>query len=274
MKDLSEQIKTSYSKDLETRKTWYSPVAEAYNKARPRYPKEIIAKAVELAQLPENATILEVGCGPGNATVGFAQLGFPMVCLEPNQDFSRLAQKNCAQYPLVEIRNTSFEEWELEPERFNAVLAANSFHWIPPEVGYPKAADALQSSGSLILLWNMSPQLDYEIYQTLNEAYQIYAPSLARYEDRKTQEEILKKIGQIVIKSGRFKNLVSEHLPCEVTYSIDDYFTLLNTLSPYLQLEKEKKDSLFALLREKLETSGEGRIQLSYLSACQVAQKL
>lgn len=197
-----------------------------------------------------------------------------MVCLEPNQEFSRLAQKNCAQNPFVKICNTSFEEWELEPERFNAVLAANSFHWIPPEIGYPKAADALQSSGSLILLWNMSPQLDYEVYQTLNEVYQIYAPSLARYEDRKTQSEILKRIGKIVINSGLFKNLVSEYLPCEVTYSIDDYLTLLNTLSPYIQLEKEKKDSLFPLLKEKLETSGEGSLQISFLSACQVAQKL
>jgi SAM-dependent methyltransferase len=274
MKDLEEQIKTSYSKELETRKTWYSTVAEAYNKARPRYAKEIIARAVELAELPGDATILEVGCGPGNATVGFAQLGFSMVCLEPNQEFSGLAQKNCAQYPFVEIRNISLEEWELEPERFNAVLAANSFHWIPSEVGYPKAADALQGSGSLVLLWNLTPQPHYEVYQTLNEVYQIYAPSLARYEDRKTQEEILKGFGQIVVNSGRFKDLVSEHLACEVTYSIDDYLTLLNTFSPHLQLEQQIKDSLFALLREKLETKFEGSIQLSYLCACHVAQKL
>jgi hypothetical protein len=35
--------------------------------------------------------------------------------------------------------NTTFEEWELELERFNAVLAATSFHWVSPEVRYAKA---------------------------------------------------------------------------------------------------------------------------------------
>ncbi|NJM69969.1 MAG: class I SAM-dependent methyltransferase [Scytonema sp. RU_4_4] len=274
MKDLQETIKTWYSKDLEKRKTWYSPVAEAYNKVRPRYSEEIIDRAVELAKLSSNATILEVGCGPGNATVGFAKLGFSMVCLEPSQECSQLARQNCAQYPNVEIRNTSFEEWELEPGKFNAVLAANAFHWIPPEVGYPKAADALKNSGYLILLWNMTPQPHYEVYQTLNEVYQIYAPSLAQYEDRKTQEEILKGLGQIVINSGQFQDVVFEYFPCEIIYNVDDYLTLLQTFSPYLKLEQKNKDSLFTGLRAKIETKFEGSIQLSYLSACHIAQKL
>ena len=60
----------------------YSPAADAYNKVRPRYPKEIIDRVVELAKLSSDATILEVGCGPGNATVAFARVGFSMVCLE------------------------------------------------------------------------------------------------------------------------------------------------------------------------------------------------
>jgi SAM-dependent methyltransferase len=77
-----------------------------------------------------------------------------MVCLEPNPDFYQLAQKNCKHYPNVELQNTSFEEWGLEADRFDAVLAASSFHWIPSDVGYSKAAKALRENGYLILLWN------------------------------------------------------------------------------------------------------------------------
>lgn len=270
----SEPTKHPYGIDLEQKRNWYSEVAEAYNKARPRYPQELIHRAVELAQLPANAIILEVGCGPGTATTAFAQLGLSMVCLEPSQEACFLARQNCLQYPAVEIKNTTFEEWELETERFNAVIAATSFHWIPSEIGYPKAAAALQDNGSLMLLWNKEPQPPDEVYQALNEVYQAQAPSLARYEDRETQEEILRGLGQNIINSGLFKGLVYEHLACEVTYTIDDYLMLLSTLSPYIALEPQKRDSLFDSLREVLEKNCFMSFQCSYISAFHIAQKI
>jgi SAM-dependent methyltransferase len=286
MKD-SERTKNWYSEVASTytsgylalptskqRKNWYSEVADAYNKVRPRYPQELIFRAVEIAQLPSDAIILEVGCGPGTATTAFARVGFSMVCLEPSQEACFLVRQNCEQYPAVEITNTTFEEWELETERFNAVLAATSFHWVSPEIGYSKAAHALKDEGSLMMLWNMTPQPPYEVYQMLNEVYQIQAPSLARYEQRETQEEQLKRFGQIVIDSGQFKNLVSEQLVCEVTYSIDDYLTLLSTYSPYIALAPQKRNSLFEGLREVLERSCGKNIQVSYLSAFQIANKI
>jgi hypothetical protein len=119
----------------------------------------------------------------------------------------------------------------------------------------------------------MTPQPPYEVYQALNEVYQTHAPSLGRYEDRETQEKILRGIGQNVIDSGQFKNLVSEQLACEVTYSIDDYLTLLNTFSPYMMLDPQKRDSLFEGLREVLERICGRSIQLSYLSAFHIAKK-
>lgn len=128
MKDLKQTIISYSSRDLEQRKNWYSPAAEAYNKARPCYPQELIHQVVELAQLSTDSKILEVGCGPGTATVDIAQLGCSIICLEPNPDFFRLAQHNCQLYSNVEIQNISFEEWELKPFEFDAILAASSFH--------------------------------------------------------------------------------------------------------------------------------------------------
>jgi ubiquinone/menaquinone biosynthesis C-methylase UbiE len=273
MKDL-EQRKSWYSNiDLEQRKNWYSTVADAYNKARPRYSKDLIHRAVELAQLPSQATILELGCGPGIATVTFARVGFSMLCLEPSQELCQIARENCAQYPNVEIRNTTFEECELEAESFNAVLAATSFNWISPEVGYTKAAGVLQDKGALILLWNTAAQPQYEVYQVLDEVYKRHAPSVGRYESRETQQESLRSFVQSVMDSGQFKDLVSEQIVCEFTYSINDYLALLSTYSPYLELNPQSRDSLFEGLREKIEQNFGGSIQLSYLCAFHLARK-
>lgn len=272
MKDIGQKKSWYSNKNWQIRKNWYSTVAEAYNKARPRYSKDLIDRAVELAQLSPQATILEVGCGPGTATVDFAQLGFSMVCLEPSQELCQIARHNCAQYPNVEIRNTTFEESKLEAKSFNAVLAATSFNWITSEVGYPKVVDVLQDNGTLVLLWNTVAQPQYEVYQVLEEVYKRHAPSLARYESKETQQEGLKSFVQSVMHSGLFKDLVCEQVVCELTYSINDYLALLSTYSPYLELDKKSRDSLFECLREKLEQNGES-IQLSYLCAFQIARK-
>ncbi|MGB6298998.1 MAG: class I SAM-dependent methyltransferase [Rivularia sp. (in: cyanobacteria)] len=88
----------------------------------------MINRTVELAKLRENTDILEIGCSPGTATTEFAKLGFSMVCLEPSQEACNLARQNCAGFPNVEIINTTFEEWQLQENAFNTVLAATSFH--------------------------------------------------------------------------------------------------------------------------------------------------
>lgn len=260
---------------LEERKNWYSDVAEVYNQVRPRYPRALIEKAVELARLPNRAALLEIGCGPGVATIEFAQLGFSILGLEPSQPACQLARQNCFTYPDVKFQNILFEEWQLEEKRFQAAIAANAWHWIPAEIGYAKASAALQDGGYLILLWNLSPQLPYQLYQELERVYQVQSVSQVRYENREQQEEILHQFGQDIINSGYFQNLVSEHLPCEIIYSIDDYLLLLTTLSaPYKILEQSKREILFADLRAILEKICPDGVPISYLSAVQVAEKI
>lgn len=263
-----------YGKDLEQRKRWYSPAAEAYHQVRPRYPQALIDRVVEIAQLSSDSTLLEVGCGPAIATPAFAALGCQMVCLEPNSDFYHLAQQTCQPFPRVELQNYSFEEWKLEPQKFDAVLAASSFHWVSPDIGYPKANAALRPEGHLILLWNKELQPCYEVYQQLSEVYQTHAPTLSRhYEDSATQAAILNELGQMAIESGQFKDILSGHLEVKVTYSVEQYLLLLNTYSPYLKLETQQKQKLFEGLRPVLEQNG-GHVELSYVSAFHIARPI
>jgi SAM-dependent methyltransferase len=273
MKDLQQILhEECHGKDLAQRKQWYSPAADAYQQARPRYPQALIDRVVNIAQLSATSTVLEIGCGPAIATPAFAALGCPMVCIEPNPDFYRLAGQTCAAYPNVALQNCSFEEWELAAGKFDAVLAASSFHWISPEIGYPKAAAALHPGGHLILLWNKELQPRYEIYQQLAEVYQVHAPTLSRpYEDSAEQAAILNELGQMAIASGQFRGMVTGQMEVEMTYSIDQYLLLLTTYSPYLKLKPHQKQPLFAALRHTLMQQGE-TIQLSCISAFHVVR--
>ena len=271
---LSQALQTISGHDSELKEAWYSPVAEAYQATRPSYPSELVGMAVSAAKLSSSSRILELGCGPGTATVAFAQLGCPMVCLEPNPDFWEMARMNCQPYPSVQVINEAFEDWDLEPEAFDAVLAASSMHWIPAEIGYAKASHALIKDGFLILLWNKEPQPSAALQAALAEVYQRHAPALGRTEDRATQERILSGLGQMMLDSGRFHNLVTATVECSFTYTPDHYIALLGTYSPYLKLDHLSRSALFAGLRQCLVEQGVGEIQLSYLSAYHLAQKI
>ncbi|MEM7726422.1 MAG: methyltransferase domain-containing protein [Cyanobacteria bacterium P01_A01_bin.45] len=273
MKDFAELLQYIYAKDLSDKKTWYSSVAEAYDKNRPRYPQGLIHRVVEIAQLPASATILELGCGPGIATVEFAKLGFSVICLEPSREACELARQNCSQYKNVQIHNITFEEWEQQGEKFDAVLAASSFHWVSGEIRCMKSADVLKDNGSLVLLWNKEPQPNYEIYQHLSKVYQQIAPQLVRYEDRVMQEKVIREFGESIIDPSYFTDIVYGQQFCSVDYTIDDYLGLLSTLSPYIALETEYRNRLFSGLREVLLTQCGDRLHTYHLSAFHIARK-
>jgi len=268
-----QNLDTVYAQDLQSKKTWYSSAVRAYDQTRPSYPQEIITRVVKLADLSPDGRILEIGCGPGNATVAFAQMGFSLLCLEPNPDFCWLARQNCQQYPNVEILNTSFEEWSGEAEAFDAILAATAIHWVSSEIAYPKAASVVKENGSLILLWNVIPEPSPSRYNSAREIYQTYAPAITAYESKESQQAKLKGIEEVVINSGKFADLVSGDIDCQAVYSIDDYLALLSTLSPYIKLEQSNRELLFQSLQESMEQDMEENINVSYLSAFQVARK-
>ncbi|MGK7934884.1 MAG: class I SAM-dependent methyltransferase, partial [Xenococcaceae cyanobacterium] len=225
-------------------------------------------------QLFSHARILEIGCGTGTATTAFADLGFSLVCVEPNSEAYQIARRNCNGYGRVKIINTTFEEWKLEKSQFDAVLAATSFHWISPKVVYTKTAEALKSDGFLILLWNTPPQPSYEIDQELlDSVYHTYAPDLQGYEAIANHKKNIGNLGKGIIDSGKFQNLFSEELICEGTYDIDNYLALLSTLSPYIAMESELRNTLFENLSKTLKNDRGDIINLSYLSVLQIAQK-
>jgi hypothetical protein len=77
-----------------------------------------------------------------------------------------------------------------------------------------------------------------------------------------------------VMDTGLFKNFVTTQLVSQVPYSIDDYLSLLSTLSPYIALEPNQREQLLTGLRQVLAENHGGEIATSYLSMVQIAQKI
>ena len=79
----------------------------------------------------------------------------------------------------------------------------------------------------------------------LSEAYQRHALDLGRYEDRTTQEHTLRGLGQMMLDSGRFQNLVTATVETTLTDTSNQYISLLSTYSSYLRLDHRTRKALF-----------------------------
>lgn len=247
----------------------FDEVAQLYDLARPSYPAALVEDVIALAGLSSSATILEIGSGTGKATILFAKKGYAIHCLEPGRNLAAVAAKNLRTYPQIVIETVSFEDWQLQEAAFDLVMCAQAFHWIPAEVGYPKAAIALKDSGSVALFWNMTPDSDGALFQQLDEAYRTYAPTIAQ---RKPFSVQVQEREHEILQSGYFKNIVVKRYPWFVRYEVQQYIDLLNTHSDHRMLPEANKQDLFRAIAEVLSAHG-GFIIQPYVAVLYLAQK-
>ena len=131
-------------------RTTFDRAASQYQRARPAYPDALYADLRALTGIEPPARLLEVGCGPGKATLPLARMGFRITAVELGDALAAEARRNLAAFPGVSVTTSSFEEWEPPPGvLFDLVYAATAWKWVDPEVAYAKAAALLPRGGHL-----------------------------------------------------------------------------------------------------------------------------
>jgi SAM-dependent methyltransferase len=139
----------------------FDQIASLYKAARPDYPEALIKDVVSYADLKPNDKILEVGCGSGQATKSFPKRNFPIVAIDPGPDMLRGARESLADFGNVEFLEATFETWPAKREEFRLIIAAQSWHWVSPEVRFAKAAE-VHSQYSGTFPWDYLPP--YSLY--------------------------------------------------------------------------------------------------------------
>jgi ubiquinone/menaquinone biosynthesis C-methylase UbiE len=102
---------------------------------------------VTLAGLGQGYRVLEVGCGSGQATVGFLENGLDVTGVDPGAALIGLAQSKFSAFPASRFEVAAFEEWPHRNRKFHLVAAAQSWHWVRKEIGFARAAEVLLPGG-------------------------------------------------------------------------------------------------------------------------------
>jgi SAM-dependent methyltransferase len=121
--------------------------AGRYDRARPGYPADLIGRIVAASP---GRDFLDAGCGTGISSRLLAAAGCRVLGVDPDP---RMAERARACGTEAEV--AAFEDWDPAGRTFDAVTAAQAWHWVDPVAGAAKAAAVLRPGGRLAVFWNV-----------------------------------------------------------------------------------------------------------------------
>jgi SAM-dependent methyltransferase len=130
----------------------FDQIADIYDRYRPAPPTPVVAALIAAAGIDVGTRVLEFGCGTGQLSVPLATAGATLTCVEPGARLAERAARNLSRFPFATVECATFEEWPLPIEPFDAVVVANAFHWLDPDLRVTKPPALLRPGGSLAIL--------------------------------------------------------------------------------------------------------------------------
>jgi len=217
---------------------------ENYDKWRPRYCKELFNDIIQYSKLNENKKAIEVGIGTGQATVPFLETGCEVTAIELGKNLAEFTKEKFKEYKNFRVINTSFENFECDDNSFDILYSATTFHWIPEEIGYPKALSILKKGGTLALFWN-KPYVNRQddlLHQKIQSIYQKY-----RFSNKKPVENDTERYNKIAktIQSYGFRDLQVKLYHQTRVFNSSDYISLLNTYSDHRSMPEPTKQLFY-----------------------------
>lgn len=159
----------------------FTPCVEHYVKHRPSYPVQAIDCLMEACGLAPGMAAADIGAGTGKLTGLLLQRGLHVSAVEPNEAMRSAAEQAFAGTPGFTSVAASAEEIGLPASAFDAVTAAQAFHWFDRARFKAECQRILRPGGHVALLWNRRDTEDPFMaqYEAIIEQYHGDRPNQA-----------------------------------------------------------------------------------------------
>lgn len=164
----------------------FTDQAEAYGRARPGYPSELVDYLAREAGVGPGDPVADFGAGTGIFTRILAERGFDVTAVEPNSEMSSKAN-----VPGVRWVTGTFEDHPLADGSQAWAVAAQAFHWADPPVALPRLRRVLRPGGVFTVLWNNRARTESDVLQWTEECIRRHVPEFEEAYRDKSWEQIL-----------------------------------------------------------------------------------
>ena len=251
----------------------FQTIIEDYAAARPGYPDALFCDIVAFAALPEHARILEIGAGPGQATGYFVRQGYDVTALEISEAQTAYLRQRFADFPNLHCVCSPFEDFAAEDDSFDLVFSATAFHWIDPQIGYPKSYRLLKEGGVLAVFWHMESVVESqtEPEKNVRAIERRHAPELEDFTEEQANE-----VHQQRLQLSQTQNLFGEPDYKEYrwvdSYSTERYCKLINSYSDFHSIRSEQQTAILEETAAYLNQHG-GTIEIPQLVQLYLSKK-
>lgn len=256
----------------------FNEVPELYDRVRPGYPDELFVDLVTITRMDEMSSVLEVGCGTGQATRSLAALGCAVTAIEPGTDMAALARQRLATFRNVKVETSTFEEWDDRRGRFDVIVAASAWHWVDPSIGWQRAHDVLYPGGWMALLGHVVVRRpgEPEVYAETADLHERFCPGNPGWghppleDDVRTTDE---GWGLVEDPGGLFGPTIVRWYPTVQWFNGAGFADLLRSTSLYRGLDCDVREPLLDAIAERIRTRMGDRAPRRYLSVLRIGQR-
>lgn len=256
----------------------FNEVPDLYDRVRPTYPDAMFADLVAITGLRRASAVLEVGCGTGQATRALAAIGCSVTAVEPGTGMTKVALDRLAAFANVAIEVSSFEDWDDRGRSFDALVAASSWHWVEPWVGWRRAHEVLRPDAWMALLGHVVVRQpdEREVYAETADLHERFAPGNPDWGDPPTAEDVRATghgWGPDLDPGSLFGPTIVRWYPNVQWFDGDGFADLLRSQSNYRRLDPTVREPLLESIAEYIRTRMGNRASRRYLSVMRVGQR-
>ncbi|MEV6021107.1 MULTISPECIES: methyltransferase domain-containing protein [unclassified Streptomyces] len=257
----------------------FDEVPELYDRVRPGYPDELFADLVAVTGMQPGPAVLEVGCGTGQATGPLAARGCSVTAVEPGPGMAALARRRCASFHHVEVETSTFEEWDDRGRRFDVLVAASSWHWVDPSVGWRRAHEVLRPGGWTALLGNVVVRRpgEPEVYAETADLHERFCPGNPGWGHPPLEADVRATDtgwGLVDDPGGLFGPTIVRWYPTVQWFDGAGFADLLRSTSLYRRLAPEVREPLLDAVAERIRTRMDDRVSRRYLSVLRAGRRI
>lgn len=240
--------------------------ARRYDQARPGYPDALVARIVAGSPGPD---VLDVGCGTGIAARRFQAAGCAVLGVEPDARMADFARSRGLRVEVV-----AFESWQPAGRTFDAVIAAQSWHWVDPVAGAVKAARVLRPRGRLAIFGHVY-EPPAEVAEPFAAAYRRAAPDspLNGQPARRPldlYQAAYAKFADQIRETEQFDDPEQWRFDWERSYTRDQWLDLLPTTGGLTQLRPDQLAEILDAVGGAIDSLG-GRFTMNYTTLAATA---
>jgi SAM-dependent methyltransferase len=256
----------------------FDEVPELYDRVRPGYPDELFADLVAVTGLDEASSVLEVGCGTGQATRSLAALGCSVTAVEPGPALAAVARRRLAAFGDVDVEESTFEQWDDRGRRFDVLVAASAWHWVDPAIGWPHAHQVLRPGGWLAVLENVVVRRpgEPEVYAETADLHERFAPGNAGWGNPPLEDDVRaadQGWGLVEDPGALFGPAMVRCYPSVQWFDGEGFADLLRSMSLYRRLAPDVREPLLDAVAERIRSRMGDRAPRRYLSVLRVARR-